>query len=158
MNRPGKAQVKVPGHKEPTVIRSTRQREVIRGVLEKADRPLLPAEVLSQGQLKHPTLGIATVYRTLADLTREGFLREVKLPGENTRYERAASAHHHFFQCNGCGKVFELIGCVPGLENLLPKGFVMSGHDITIYGLCMDCRTGAGRSPAKASMPRQGKP
>ena len=110
--------------------------------MEATTRPLLPAEVLSAGQALLPTLGIATVYRTLSDLTREGWLREVHLPNENPRYERARPTHHHFFRCTSCDKVFELPGCVPGLENLLPEGFVMSSHDITIYGLCLDCRSG----------------
>ncbi len=124
------------------MIRSTRQRQVIREVFEKAGRPLLPGEVLEVGKGTLANLGIATVYRTLGDLTREGWLREVNLPGENARYERALPVHHHFFRCTNCEKVFELPGCVPGLEKMLPEGFVMSGHDITIYGMCMDCRSG----------------
>ncbi len=132
------------------MIRSTRQRQVIREVFEKAGRPLLPGEVLEAGQSALAALGIATVYRTLGELTKDGWLREVNLPGENTRYERALPVHHHFFRCTNCEKVFELLGCVPGLEGLLPAGFVMSGHDITIYGMCLDCRSGGKKKSAGA--------
>ena len=43
-------------------------------------------------------LGIATVYRNIRSLTEEGELSEVKLPGENPRFELAGHQHHHHFQ------------------------------------------------------------
>jgi len=38
---------------------------------------------------------IATVYRTIKDLLGEGWLAQVDLPGQASRYEVAESAAHH---------------------------------------------------------------
>ena len=45
--------------------RNTLQLTAIQGALEAAGRPLSPEEVLKDAKKKVPSLGIATVYRTL---------------------------------------------------------------------------------------------
>ena len=45
--------------------RNTRQRSAIRDVIARAERPLLPQEVLDAAQTLVPGLGIATVYRNI---------------------------------------------------------------------------------------------
>ncbi len=119
--------------------RSTRQRRAIREVFLEAGRPLSPQEVLGLARSKVPSLGLATVYRTLKGLLEEGFLVPVHLPGEPPRYEAAGRGHHHHFLCRACGRVYELPGCPPGLEGNLPPGFRAWGHEVTVYGLCPSC-------------------
>ena len=58
-----------------------------------------------------PRLGLATVYRNIKILCDEGFLREVRIPGEAPRYELEGKGHHHHFYCFRCGRVFEIEGC-----------------------------------------------
>ena len=48
--------------------RSTRQRRAIREAFLEAGRPLSPQEVLELARKKVPSLGLATVYRTLKGL------------------------------------------------------------------------------------------
>ena len=69
--------------------RDTQQRRAIRKVLAESGRPLAPDDVLQAGQVLVPSLGIATVYRSLKALVADGWLTEVELPGEVTRYELA---------------------------------------------------------------------
>lgn len=121
------------------MVRNTRQRAVIREVLEHADRPLGAQEVLTEAQRQMKGLGIATVYRTIKGLTEEGWLVPVELPGEPPRYELAGKGHHHHFHCRDCGKMFELEGCVENLKKLLPKGFKTTGHEVLLYGACAQC-------------------
>ena len=52
--------------------RNTRQRSAIRDSIARADRPLLPQEVLEAARQDVPGLGIATVYRNLKALVEEG--------------------------------------------------------------------------------------
>lgn len=119
--------------------RQTRQRSAIHSAFAAADRPLLPAEVLDLTQAEVPSLGIATVYRTIKAMLEEGLLTAVQLPGENDRYELAGKHHHHHFKCRQCGRVFETEGCSASLQALAPVGFEVDGHELTLYGRCTDC-------------------
>jgi Fur family ferric uptake transcriptional regulator len=119
--------------------RRTRQRQAIRAVFLEAQRPLSPQEVLELARARVPSLGLATVYRTLRGLLEEGFLVPVELPGEPPRYERAGQAHHHHFLCRVCGRVYELLGCPKDVEALVPPGFQAEGHEVTLYGRCAAC-------------------
>lgn len=134
--------------------RNTRQRSAIRDAIARADRPLLPQEVLDAAQQEVPGLGIATVYRNLKALVEEGELQAVHLPGENPRFERVGHQHHHHFQCRQCQRVFDVHACPGDLGQLAPKGFTVEHHDLTLYGRCSDCaapRAAKPRSlPAKA--------
>jgi Fur family ferric uptake transcriptional regulator len=120
--------------------RSTRQRAAIRDVIERAQRPLSPLEILGAAQAVVPELGMATVYRNLKSLTVEGELQTVTLPGEPARYELASQGHHHHFQCTGCQRVFDVRGCPGNLDALAPHGFTVERHEITLYGHCRDCK------------------
>lgn len=119
--------------------RDTRQRQAIRAALERADRPLSPKEVLSASRRRVRSLGIATVYRTLNSLLEEGWLAEVVLPGEPSRYEVAGKVHHHHFICEGCDRVFEVHACPGDMKSLVPEGFAMSRHELVLYGECAEC-------------------
>lgn len=122
-----------------TKQRQTKQRQVIATMLKQAGRPLLPKELLDKAQESLPQLGIATVFRTLKKMVDEGEATIVSLPGDSPRYERSDLAHHHHFKCEECESVFEINGCPGHLEQLLPKGFQMAGHEITLFGRCADC-------------------
>src|SRR5437588_612934 len=52
-------------------------------------------------------VGLASIYRTLDQLSGDGFLQKIELGEGVTRYEpiRAGGEHHHHLVCDGCGKV-----------------------------------------------------
>lgn len=126
------------------IERETQQRRAIREALTRAGRPLTPHEVLQEAQDDAPSLGIATVYRNLKALVEEHWLKTVELPGDPPRYELADIGHHHHFHCNGCGKVYDIEGCVGHLSSIVPKDFKLEGHEITLYGRCPACVKKAG--------------
>jgi Fur family transcriptional regulator, ferric uptake regulator len=119
--------------------RNTRQRTAIRQAIARAQRPLLPQEVLGEARQAVPGLGIATVYRNLKALVDEGELRPVMLPGENPRFEIVGPHHHHHFQCRSCQRVFDVHACPGDLSAIAPRGFTVEDHDLTLYGRCSDC-------------------
>ena len=121
--------------------RQTLQRVAIEAAFKDAKRPLAPVEVLEAARADVPTLNLATVYRTLKRMIQDRFIHPVELPGESARYElqAAANQHHHHFRCRKCDLVYDLEGCVDGLQGMLPEGFRMTGHDIVIYGDCTAC-------------------
>jgi len=122
-----------------TEKRQTRQKTAIREAFAAAGRPLSPEEALKAAQRHHRTLGIATVYRNIQALVEEGWLQAVEVPGDSPRYELAGKAHHHHFQCNGCGRLYDLEGCVATVRPRLPRGFRASGHEFYVYGTCAAC-------------------
>jgi len=121
--------------------RNTSQRRAIRRALAESGRPLGALEVLEASRPFAPGLGIATVYRNIKALVAGGAVSIVELPGEPPRYEASGKGHHHHFRCEDCSKVYELGGCLGGLKGLLPRGFQMTGHELTLHGRCSACST-----------------
>jgi Fur family ferric uptake transcriptional regulator len=128
--------------------RTTAQRKAIHTVLENAGRPLSPPEIFQEARHMAPGLGMATVYRTIKRLIDDNAIAQVGLPGEAPRYERAGMEHHHHFRCSGCNRVFDWFGCVCPCEESAPKGFQVDGHEVYLFGLCVEC---VGRNGASAS-------
>ncbi len=124
----------------PPQTRNTQQRQAILSAFSTANRPLSSSELLALSQAYVANMGIATVYRNVKTMTQEGILQTVSLPNEAPRYELAHLHHHHHFQCKQCDRVFDVHGCLPGIEGLAPKGFKIESHDITLYGACADCQ------------------
>jgi Fur family ferric uptake transcriptional regulator len=122
-----------------TERRTTRQKEAIKAVLKQHDRPLLPDEIHQLALQTVPTVGIATVYRSLKNLMENGQVCCVEIPGQPPRYEDTEKGHHHHFHCRACDGVFDLQKCVEGLKKLAPPGFKVTDHEIILYGLCKQC-------------------
>jgi len=124
-----------------TPPRNTRQREEILRVFSEAKGPLSVSEVLERATLRVPSLGVATVYRTLKLLQDSGQLESVILPSGETRFERVGLGHHHHFQCLNCQEVVDLDFCPVKLPvgTTLPGGYAVEGHEITFYGRCPNC-------------------
>jgi len=121
------------------MTRRTKQKEAIASVLKKGDQPLTIEEIhrIAIGQV--PSLGIATVYRTLKSLLEEGRIKLVELPGQPLHYEEAHKGHHHHFSCNSCHGIFELEKCLGEVQQLALKGFQVTDHEIILYGACPRC-------------------
>jgi Fur family ferric uptake transcriptional regulator len=134
--------------------RKTRQRDAIRHALEVAARPLSPAEILAAAREATPSLGVATVYRTIKGLVEQGWAVAVELPGEPPRFELSGKHHHHHFLCRACDRTFEIDGCAQVLPRL-PRGFAVESHEIFLYGLCAECsKTGRRRGFEPERVPR----
>ncbi|QDG53106.1 transcriptional repressor [Persicimonas caeni] len=119
--------------------RRTEQREAMKKVFDEAKRPLTAQEVLDLAQEHVPGLGIATVYRNLKAFVDEGVLTPVDLPGEPSRYESVDLEHHHHFQCDACGLVFDIPGC-PNIKSIVPEDYEVTRHEILMYGVCPTCK------------------
>lgn len=128
--------------------RTTRQRKAIEDALRGSVQPMTPEELLSLAQASVPRLGIATVYRAIKDMRDAGEVVAVEVPGHPTCYETAHRGHHHHFHCRGCQRVFEVEGCVHGVDGLAPAGFRVEDHEILLRGICALCSRGsAPRTP-----------
>ncbi|MEL7073813.1 MAG: hypothetical protein AAGK34_07270, partial [Planctomycetota bacterium] len=50
-----------------------------------------------------------------------------------------AASHHHHFHCTVCDRMFDVDGCVGKLASLLPRGFTLEDHELTLRGRCKSC-------------------
>ena len=86
--------------------------------------------------------GTATVYRTVAAMESTGFLSRVGARAGSALYARCTDAsHHHHIVCDGCGR-FTPTPCPIDTPVLSPEatgGFVVTRHEVTLYGLCGEC-------------------
>jgi len=122
------------------MARETPQREAVRRAFEHAGRPLSADEARELADADQPGIGAATVYRAINQAVQDGLLKAVALPGETTaRYELASLGHHHHFECLACHKVYDIEGCPGGIKSLLPEGFTLEQHDLTLFGKCKEC-------------------
>jgi Fur family transcriptional regulator, ferric uptake regulator len=119
--------------------RMTRQRQAILECFKTSNGPLSVEEILKIAANMVPHLNLATVYRNLKLLVAEKTIATVELPGNNTRYELIGLSHHHHFHCHDCNRLFDVDGCPEGIASLVPQGFKLMAHAITLSGHCVDC-------------------
>jgi Fur family ferric uptake transcriptional regulator len=135
---------------EPTLgQRRTSQRDAIHRVIRESQGPLTVDEIHARAKRSAKGLGIATVYRTVKLLLDADEIAAVTLPDGQTRYEAADLGHHHHFRCRGCGKVYDFDVCPLTLTgaDALPQGFIVDGHELTLFGTCPSCgKSGRGKS------------
>jgi len=133
--------------------RQTRQAEAINQALKASGRPMSVEDVHASAKKILPNLGIATVYRQLKRLVEDGVAQSTDIPGKGTVFEPLRDDHHHYFNCRKCRGAFFVEGCPHGIEEFVPKGFVIERHEVILYGLCPECgaktRKAAMRAPAR---------
>lgn len=122
-------------------MRETKQRREVLEALEGGDA--LPAQEL-HGRLRGrgSKIGLATVYRTLHLLEREGSIDVLREDPTEARYRLCSPVHHHHLVCESCGTVVEIPEC--DVDEWADKvgrahGFQVRGHRAEIIGLCARC-------------------
>lgn len=127
----------------PPGLRPTRARRAVLTVLERERARQLTAQQLHRRARRvQPSIGLATVYRTLSALAGEGVVDVVSTEGRESAYRLCSPGHHHHLICSGCGGVIEIQECDLGsLERALSRRyrFRIDEHAITLRGLCRRC-------------------
>ncbi|WP_457568388.1 Fur family transcriptional regulator [Desulfurobacterium sp.] len=127
-------------HSRKKSKRQTKQKSVIyRTVLSSKDHPTAE-QVYERAKKELRTISLATVYRVLKDLVKEGKIGEIII-NKQSRFDYKTAYHHHFV-CLYCGKIFDID--IPMCD--IAKEFVEGpGHTIEtaqhiFYGKCKNCR------------------
>lgn len=132
--------------------RMTRQRSAVAEALAAVDdfrsAQQLHEVLRDQGE----SVGLATVYRTLANLAEDGEVDVLRAPDGEAIYRRCARReHHHHLLCRSCGRAVEIDG--PGVEAWAAQvgaahGFADVEHTVELTGTCADCRAAAAAAQA----------
>ena len=126
--------------------RHTRQRQLIWEAFTLEPEAHLSADdVVEHVRSELPGVNASTVYRTLELLVGEGFLLRTNLGGDRAYYEPAHEHAHHHLVCESCGAVEHLHDEELGdLRERIEagSGFTLGSAEITLFGLCKNCRAG----------------
>ena len=105
---------------------------------------LTAQEIFDQLRAEGRGVGIASVYRVLEQLSKDGFVQRIDIGAGTTRFEpiHAGGEHHHHLVCDDCGKVEAFADAE--LERALRRvegrtGFSVAGHDVVLRGACSEC-------------------
>jgi Fur family ferric uptake transcriptional regulator len=124
-------------------LKSTRQRDLILDEFLRAGSHLSTEELYLRLRRKHPSIGYATVYRTLKLFAECGIAEERHFGDGQTRYESTSGeAHHDHLICTVCGAIIEFEN--PRIEQLQEEvarehGFRIASHRLELYGKCSGC-------------------
>jgi Fur family ferric uptake transcriptional regulator len=125
-------------------IRSTRQRLRVLSALASERDDATAQEIHERLRRQGDSIGLATVYRTVALLSEQGVIDALShRPGEIC-YRLCSEGHHHHLVCTGCHRVVELGDCDLGarLDELgAAQGFAVTAHSLELTGVCADCST-----------------
>lgn len=122
--------------------RRTWQRDAVRDALGEREE-FVSAQVLHAGLRESGSpIGLATVYRALADLAADGAVDHLQHEGESLYRACGSSGHHHHLICRSCGRTVE-ISADPveawARSVAAEHGFRDAEHVVDVFGLCAAC-------------------
>lgn len=122
--------------------RNTWQREAVRTALAERDG-FVSAQAL-HAALKDAgsSIGLATVYRALADLAEEGDADSLQQEGEALYRACTPNSHHHHLICRTCGLTVEIEAQAVeewARQVAAQHGFTRAEHVVDVFGLCAAC-------------------
>jgi Fur family ferric uptake transcriptional regulator len=127
--------------------RLTVQRVVVADALLRSRRTVTAQELFERLRPRHPSLGRATVFRTLEVLVDAGIAQRFERSGHAGAYVACEPTHHHHLVCRACGgstdiddeEVAVLVEAVRARH-----GFVLDHDALDFHGVCRRCDSAGG--------------
>lgn len=130
-----------------TAKRNTWQKDAVRSALGEATEFVSAQDLHQVLRNQGSTIGLATVYRALADLALQGETDSLQSKDGELLYRACGTSHHHHLICRKCGKTVEIEAHkVEAWADDVAKahGFVRPSHTIDIFGDCASCSVKSG--------------
>lgn len=126
-------------------LKATHQRDVIVDTFFQITSHVSVDELYAEIRKREPSIGFATVYRTLKLLKDSGLAREWNFGDGHARYEhvRDINEHHDHLICVQCGAIEEFEeDRIEELQEKVAKqhGFTLTHHSMELYGYCRTCQ------------------
>jgi Fur family transcriptional regulator, peroxide stress response regulator len=99
-------------------------------------------KIYNEVKKTHPTVSLATVYKTLHILKENQLIQELNMPNAETRFDPNLTTHINLV-CTKCGKIQDVDD--PDLKTVLKKvnlktNFAPVSQRVDVYGLCENCQ------------------
>ncbi|MCA0216554.1 MAG: transcriptional repressor [Actinobacteria bacterium] len=127
--------------------RNTWQREAVREALGTSEGFVSAQSLHSALRDGGSSIGLATVYRALADLAVEGEADSLQQEGESLYRACTPGTHHHHLICRNCGLTVEIEADAVeqwARQVASEHGFTQPNHVVDVFGLCAECSALAG--------------
>jgi Fur family ferric uptake transcriptional regulator len=128
------------------VRRNTWQREAVREALGTTEGFVSAQTLHAHMRDAGSAVGLATVYRALADLSTEGDADSLQQEGESLYRACTPGSHHHHLICRNCGRTVE-ISADPveqwAKDVAAANGFTHPNHVVDVFGYSADCSAAA---------------
>ena len=126
-----------------TGLKVTEPRLKILSVFDKSKARHLSAEDIHDTlKAKSVVVGMATIYRALANFEKAGILNKSTFDDGRAIYEINEGPHHDHIVCVDCGNVEEFVD--EEIEKRQKKianqkGYSLKSHSLVLYGSCSEC-------------------
>ncbi len=122
--------------------RRTRQRAAVSAIMATLDEFRTAQEVHARLRDAGDPIGLATVYRTLAQMAEQDEVDCIRTPDGQSAYRRCSTGHHHHLICRECGRTVEITP--PRFEAWASQiatehGFTQIDHELELFGRCAAC-------------------
>ncbi len=120
---------------------TTQRIAICRFALHSRDHPTAQ-RIYGEVRKVHPTVSLATVYKTLQILTEHGLIQELDLPQSQARFDSYVEPHINLV-CMHCGNIqdFDDKTAQEMIERVTKKAqFARTGQRLDIYGMCKTCQ------------------
>ena len=125
-------------------LKRTLARRTVLEVLRHSEKHLGSTEIVAAVLERAPSVGRASVFRTLDLLTRLAIVRPTFLTGRAPVYVlMSPQGHHAHIVCLACNDVIEIVEChlTDSLRQIAREYDVSeTGHMLEVYGVCPSCR------------------
>jgi Fur family ferric uptake transcriptional regulator len=122
--------------------RNTWQREAVREALGETEGFVSAQTLHASMKGTGSEVGLATVYRTLADLAVEGDADSLQREGESLYRACTPNSHHHHLICRRCGTTVEIAADAVetwARDVAAEHGFTQPQHVVDVFGYCAAC-------------------
>jgi Fur family ferric uptake transcriptional regulator len=135
-------------------LKATLPRLKVLQVFHSHERHHLSAEDVHRRMLEQNSdVGLATVYRVLAQLTDVGILSRSVFESGTAVFELHQGKHHDHLICLECGRVDEFVDeVIEERQRAIAQssGYALAQHQLALYGYCPECRKPS-KKPARSS-------
>lgn len=132
--------------------RQTWQRSAVRAALADRDGFVSAQELHTALKASGSPIGLATVYRALADLAVDGDADSLQSSdGENLYRACVSEGHHHHLICRSCGRTVEIEADAIeqwAADVAASNGFRDPRHVVDVFGICDRCWAATSAAPA----------
>ncbi|MEI7779058.1 MAG: Fur family transcriptional regulator [Actinomycetes bacterium] len=124
-------------------LRATKQRAAVLALVDEVADFRSAQELHELLRARGESVGLTTVYRTVAALADAGELDVIRRTDGESVYRRCGSGeHHHHLVCRDCGAAVEVEG--PAMERWTERiaadhGYSQVAHTLELFGICPAC-------------------